>query len=264
MRFHIPVIFVLALTPAAPAQVVDFEDLSVPPAGYYNGSDGAGGFTSHGARFNNSYSTTFGAWSGWSYSNRTDVTTPGFANQYSAYNLPAGGGDASPNYAVAFNFSPGDATAQLPAGTRPSSVRITNTTYTALIMLTGDPNHFARQFSVANQDFFRLTIRGHDAVGALTGSVDFYLADYRFPSAAQAYVVSQWTTVNLAPLGNARSLDFVLTSSDTGQFGTNTPTYFALDNLALAPVPEPGTWALTGMGVVGLVAVRKKKAGPRG
>src|SRR5262249_54870122 len=95
-------LFGLALIPAAArpatAQVIDFEDLKLAPESFYNGSDLAGGFVSEGAFFNNNYNPTFGSWSGWSYSNITDVTTPGFMNQYSAYNLPDGGGDASLNY----------------------------------------------------------------------------------------------------------------------------------------------------------------------
>src|SRR5439155_27363564 len=41
------------------ASIVDLEDVTVPPAGYYNGSDNAGGFYSRGALFNNSF-TDFG------------------------------------------------------------------------------------------------------------------------------------------------------------------------------------------------------------
>src|SRR2546423_3178934 len=134
MNKYLSLLLLPLLAAPARAQVIDFEDLTVPAAGYYNGSDGAGGFTSRGARFNNSYSTAFGAWSGWSYSRVVNVTTPGFSNQYAAYPLPGGGGDASPTFGVADNFSPGDATIQLPAGTRPQSLRLTNTTYAALSM----------------------------------------------------------------------------------------------------------------------------------
>src|SRR5690348_4925282 len=75
-------------SPSAVAQTIDFEDLTVAPQSFYNGSDGAGGFVSQTAFFNNNYDSQFGSWSGWSYSNQTDVTTAGFMNQYSAYNLP--------------------------------------------------------------------------------------------------------------------------------------------------------------------------------
>ena len=46
-----------------------------------------------------------------------------------------------------------------------------------------------------------------------------------------AFLIFSWTTVDLTPLGNARYLLFDLNSSDVGQFGMNTPAYFAMDNL---------------------------------
>ena len=266
MHYRIQLFIVLCLTPAVHGQTIGFEDISVPtPPGYINGSTGPGGttqFTSGGARFNNFYNPTFANWAGWSVSRVTDVTTQGFGNQYSAYNLPSGGGDGSLTYAVGYvdSFNAVTPTIGLPPGTRPQSARITNATYAALIMLTGDPNHFARQFDVAHQDFFTLTISGFDALGGLLGQVNFNLADYRVPSVvSQPYVISQWTTVDLSSLGAARSLQFTLASSDTGSFGINTPTYFALDNLVVAPVPEPGTLALIAMGGLGLVARRCRR-----
>jgi hypothetical protein len=259
MRLRASLFLLLALPAAGPAQVVvDLEDLSAPPAGFYNGSDGAGGFTSRGARFNNVYDPTFGVWTGWSYSRVTNVTTAGFTNQYAAYNLPGGGtGDGSPTYAVAFAPTP---TINLPANTRPLSARIANTTYAALSMLNGD--QFAKKFGGPtgnDPDFFRLTVQGFNAGGALTGSLDFFLADYRFANNSQDYILSQWTSLDLTSLGSAARLSFSLTSSDNGPFGMNTPAYFALDNLAVTAVPEPGTLVLTALGAIGLIARRRRK-----
>jgi hypothetical protein len=264
MNLRNSLICVALFTPAVHGQTIGFEDVSVPtPPGYINGSAGPGGntqFTSGGATFNNYYNPMFGNWAGFSVSNVTNVTTQGFGNQYAAYNVPSGTGDNSPNYAVGYvdSFDAVTPTITLPAGTKPQSVRITNSTYAALIMLDGDPNHFARQFDVAHQDLFTLTITGYDALGVLTGAVPFNLADYRVPSVvAQPYVISQWTSVDLTPLGDAQSLQFTLASTDSDPVnGINTPTYFALDNLSLTPVPEPGTLALVAAGGVGL-AIRR-------
>ena len=116
-------LFLAACRPASADTVVDFEDLTLAAESFYNGSDAAGGFISQGAFFNNSYDPQFAFWLGWSYSNQTDVTTSGFLNQYSAYNLPNGGGDGSANYGVAFNSQLGDAYVRLPDGTMPASTR---------------------------------------------------------------------------------------------------------------------------------------------
>jgi len=244
MRFSrfswVPFLFgflVICGTPRwASADTIDFSDLQLKPDSYYNGSDGAGGFASRGAWFNNNYNFMYGSWSGWSYSNKTDVDTPGFMNQYSAYNLPDGGGDNTAIYAVAY-MNVGDTkdpppTIQLPKGTVPQSVRITNTTYAALSMRDGDmfAHRFGRETGLY-PDWFLLTIYGMDEMGEVTGSVDFYLADYRFQDPELNYIVHSWTTVDLTDLGNATTLMFGLTSSDVGPFGMNTPAYFALDNL---------------------------------
>jgi hypothetical protein len=257
------------MSPAVRSQVIGFEDVNVPtPPGYVNGSGGAGGtttFTSGGATFNNFYDTSFGNWAGWSVSRVNDVSTQGFGNQYAAYNLPNGVGDNSPTYGVAYldDFNHVTPTITLPPGTKPVSARITNTTYAALIMLMGDPNNFARKFDVAHQDLFTLTINGYDALGTLIGHVDFNLADYRVPSVvSQSYVISQWTTVDLTPLGDAHSLQFTFASTDSGASGINTPTYVALDNLTVVPVPEPGSFAMAGSAILTLACrCRRKQVG---
>ncbi len=218
------------------ADFIDFEDLVLPPNSFWNGSGGEGGFLSRGAFFNNDYNQMFQSWRGWSYSNKTDVQTPGLVNQYSAFAWPNGGGDGSPNYAVAFNFAIGDAYVVLPENTRPESVRITNTTYAALSMLYGDA--FAKRFggdTGTDPDYFVVTIYGVDEQFNVTGWVNFFLADYTSDDSSLDYVVYDWTTVGLTPLGNARYLLFDLNSSDVGMFGMNTPAYFALDNLRVEP-----------------------------
>ena len=242
----------------ASAGVVDFEDLPLEPESFYNGADEAGGFASGGAFFNNTF-TDFGggftSWSGWSYSNITDNTTPGFMNQYSA--IPGTGADGSSNYAVAFTFDPGDSAINMPASTIPQSMLITNTTYAYLAMLNG--SQFSKVFGGEkgdDPDFFLLTITGLDSIGGTTGTIDFYLADYRFEDNGVDYLVDSWTEVDLTSLDGAATLSFGLTSSDVGQFGMNTPAYFAIDNLHV--VPEPTTIALLVLG--GLVTLRRKSS----
>jgi hypothetical protein len=95
------------------------------------------------------------------------------------------------------------------------------------------------------EDFFKLEIQGFRGTVA-TGSVDFFLADYRFADNTQDYLVDQWARVNLSSLGAVDSLKFALSSSDLGQFGMNTPAYFAMDRIAFSAVPEPGSIALLG------------------
>ena len=132
---------------------------------------------------------------------------------------------------------------------------ITNTTYAYLAMRDG--SQFSKVFGGQtgnDPDFFLLTITGSDSLDAPIGAVDFYLADYRFPDNSLDYLIDSWTDVDLTSLDGASTLSFGLTSSDVGQFGMNTPAYFAIDNLHV--VPEPATLTLLALG--GILALRRK------
>lgn len=243
---------------AQAAVVSDFEQpVLAANSAYAPGADAS--FTSGAASFAYDYSDWgggFWSWSGWTYSSGTDTTTPGSDNQYSAYAGSGAGGSAQ--YAVAYL---GDALISLSAPAVVQGVALTNTTYTALSLLQGDA--FAKKFGGASgndADWLKLTITGIDAGGAALGSVDFYLADYRFADNNLDYVVQDWTFVDLSSLGSVAGLRFALTSSDNGDFGMNTPAYFALDDLSVNAVPEPSALWLAGLGAVAVVAARRRRA----
>jgi hypothetical protein len=248
--------------PAFGQATVTFENptLNQPLVGqntYQNGAtlSPSGSFATMGATFNNNYDAMWDVFSGWAYSNVADATTPGFGNQFAAYNISgSGSGDGSANYGIAFASNPGDATVQLPAGLQPHSMRVTNTTYAGLSMLNGD--QFAKKFggvSGNDPDWFLLTINGFNAANEATGTVEFYLADYRFSDNSQDYIISEWTTVDLSAFGAGTSyLSFGLSSSDVGNFGMNTPAYFAADNFSFNPVPEPSMTALVALAGIGV------------
>ncbi|EMI54405.1 DUF4465 domain-containing protein [Rhodopirellula sallentina] len=253
------------------------------PNGAYGGPDQVGSYESDGVRFQNVVNA-FGSESGFSISNTTDTTSGSYLNESSA--IAGGGAEGSSQYAVAFGYHepggsfyhpyfagvPFDATnidhlmnlptIFLPEGATAVSALITNTTYAALSMQTGDD--FSKQFGGTtgdDPDYLKLSVYGVDAAGqTLDSEVEFYLADYRFDDNSQDYIVDTWEFLDLSPLDEAISLHFNLESSDTNANGMNTPGYFALDNFTYSTtaVPEPGSFAVLTVAAVLSVALRKR------
>lgn len=207
-------------------ETIDFEDLILAAESSWNGSDGSGGFTSHGVAFNNYYDDTYGPyWEGFAYSNMTDTTTEGISGQFNAITGSSAGSGSVYGVCNTMNFHETVPTATFPEEQVVSGVYVTNNTYAYYSMRNGDA--FAKQFG--EKDWFLLTIEGKDADGASTGTVDTYLAE-------GTGIVDAWTWVRLEDLGPVQSLEFTLSSSDTGEYGMNTPAYFCIDDLnGMAP-----------------------------
>jgi hypothetical protein len=255
-------IALLALSPLSAASVSStFEEIALAADSHYYPLSSTS-FDSGAAGFNHEltdWGGGFTSWSGWTVSNEHDTATAGYQNQFSVY---AGGGQGDGgNFAVAYQGQP---VASLAAPALVEGAWFANTTYAALSMLQGDS--FAKKFGGAtgdDPDWLRLTIVGREAGGLQTGAVDFYLADYRFADNASDYIVQDWTWVDLAALntlGAPTQLEFVLASSDSGAFGMNTPAYFAMDNLAVSPVPWPAAAWLYATGLATLGLWRRRRA----
>ncbi len=205
----------------------NFENIDLSASGYYNGSDGKTSFASGNFRFFTEYTASWDSWSGFAVSNKTDNTTPGWANQYSA--ITGKGVSGSANYAVAY---PNPVSTIAFKDTTVSGVYVTNSTYACLSMKNGDS--YAKKFggdSGNDSDWFLLTIEGFDSANKSTGKVYFNLADFAYSINSNDYIINTWKWVNLKSLGRISKLEFSLRSSDMGTWGMNTPGYFCLDNL---------------------------------
>lgn len=233
------------------ARVITLNELNPPtpyagPGGghYWDGATLAGSYSNGGLTFPNFYNTTYSSWDGWAYSTTADQVTGNYTNQFSA--ITGTGFEGTGVYSVFYQniYTPAPIIFDNPAVV--NSIQITNTTYAALDMANG--SGFSKKFggtSGTDADWFKLTIEGKNG-GVSSGTVDFYLADYRFADSGQDYIITQWTPVVLSSLGTIDELNFSLESTDVGIWGMNTPGYFALDQIDLtdAVVPEPVSAAL--------------------
>lgn len=221
---------------------VDFENVLNQVDTFWNASNGAPSYSSNGATFEINYDQNFMSWDGFAISSMRDDSTAGFGNQYSSY---SGSGHGSDDYAV---FFPGfGATRFIDFGGEVNfnGFYINNSSYAAISMRDGD--QFAKQFGSPNdangqpdgtngEDWFLLSIFSVDDMGNRLDSTGFYLADFRFPNNQDDYIIDQWTYVDLSGLQSGSKLEFDFSSSDVGQFGVNTPTYFVMDDFSFDPV----------------------------
>lgn len=233
--------------------VSDFEGLSFPEGDdVYYGQDKVGenlgeddyGYTRYQTIFTSgqvNYTAIYNEidaddnyYSGVTYSRLTDNRLEGLDGRDVA--MPGQGAEDSEVYGIYNGSTP--FTFEYEEGAIPQSIQLTNNAYAYSSMLKGDD--YAKKFGGLvgdDPDFFKLTITGHDAEDNETGSVDFYLADYRFDDNSEDYIVDSWEEVDLTALGTVHKISFSFESSDEGEWGMNTPAYFAFDNLTTEAAP---------------------------
>lgn len=180
-------------------------------------------------------------WGGGCYISHYNNTVKGdYTNQLSVYSGEnedgLGGHNASTSFCVLYgynsSYSQGGAIIKFEDADSLAtfeSMWVNNTTYT--YMTAHDGNQFSKAFSYDDKSWFLLRIYGLDSAGTKTDSVDFYLADYRTDDAVGT--ISDWTEVDLTSLGKVNGLSFDFKGSDTGDYGLNTPTYVAIDDIKL-------------------------------
>ena len=217
------------------SQTEDFESFGVTDGNPLNQADNGVSFEGNNILLYNNYNPDWDSWDGFAISADTDVTTPGFGNQYSC--IAGAGNDGSQSYAVSF-ASPTPSIETIQDGTIIQQIAINNSTYAYLSMLDGD--NYAKKFGGLtgdDPDYFLLTIKGYRYGELLPDTLDHYLADFRFEDNSQDYIQSDWVILDiLQTIGQADNLTFELSSTDVGVFGMNTPAYFCLDDVSTTVV----------------------------
>lgn len=226
--------------------LVDFNELVLNPQSYFFPS-GDSSFTSGPLSF--MYSGGEGFWSGFAYSNLSSLNGDYSHDQFAATSLNGMDGDST-NYVVAFIASDWMAGTYDPI---PSRISVTNgneanfsgfyinNNEMAYITMR-DGTLYSPKFggdSGNDPDWFRVKIWGLRADNKTTEPIYHYLADFRFEDNSLDYIQDSWEWVDLQSLGMIKELQFVMESTDSGDFGINTPAYFVLDNLTILEPQAP-------------------------
>ena len=194
---------------------------------------------SQGLKFAHSAIPAWGVWNGFVASRSNDVADYSTGNwldhQYTVMGGGGKSGERTPYLVAYWNSSENAATlagascnvtyAESTEFTR-VSVLVNNTPYSYYAIKNG--TKWSKKFTTG--DWYKLNVWGVKASGETTGPVEVYLADFRD---ATPVLIKDWTYVNLEQLGKVKGIYFTIDSSDKGELGINTPTYFAIDRLVV-------------------------------
>jgi hypothetical protein len=166
---------------------------------------------------------------GFTYTNRTDSTTPGYLN----IGACTAQGHSVDTYLTAYidnEYAPAQITNLKPNKYKFTGAWITNATYAYLAIRDGDDGgvEAARQFR--DGDSFTLTATGYDVQDKYIGQVTFYLADFRD---GKTNIIDRWVWVDFTSIAFAEYIKFKMFSTDAGDSGINTPSYFCMDDITL-------------------------------
>ncbi|MBE9488155.1 MAG: DUF4465 domain-containing protein [Bacteroidetes bacterium] len=168
-----------------------------------------------------------------------DMTTNNYKNQCSVYSKDKktgfGGHNGSKTFGVGYctNFGAETKIFFLDDTTEKvfKSIYLSNNTYSYLSMKNGEEASNYAPLSYENKDYLLLKIEGINKAGETTGTIDYYMADFR--ETTSKGIDEGWKKVDLSSLGAVNSLKFVMEATRTNSYGTTIPTYFCFDDLTI-------------------------------
>ncbi|MBR6283872.1 MAG: DUF4465 domain-containing protein [Muribaculaceae bacterium] len=181
------------------------------------------GFYSGSYYFNTGAWPSYNYWYGYSLSNETATSYTGLDDQW--HSAVGQGHNGSANYVMAFPEGQFVEVTNSEDGDNLLGVYVSNSAYAYNGMAVGDG--FATQFSQGS--WFAVNATGFNC-STQTGTVTFYLSDYRSENAADHYILDTWQWMDLRPLGKVTKVCFTLDGSDKSSYGLNTAAYFVMDD----------------------------------
>lgn len=165
-----------------------------------------------------------------------------YLNQLSVYNLSsidganqgAGAGESN-TFAIVYGDDDSAASFKFNDGAECiiENMEVCPTAYIYGVITEGNPfgNHPGKHFREVG-GWFKVRAIGYDALGNEVGSVEKYLCDYR-NSSTIIDIAQTWQSWTLSGLGKVNKVVFDFDGSDVGDYGLNTPSYLAIDNISV-------------------------------
>ena len=179
--------------------------------------------------------TTVSFWYGWAMSNQQANTFNSLDDQYHS---STGGANSGDNFVIGYPQGQFITVTHDEDGDVIPGMYINNTAYTYSSIMNGDG--YADAFTAGK--WLKMTVTGTNASGATTGTVEYYLADYRSTNAADRYALNSWQWLDLSSLGTVKSIAVTIDGNDRDDWGLKTPAYVALDDIgATCPFIEQNT-----------------------
>lgn len=224
----------LLMSSSASAKVATatFEDLGLGADSYWCGDadEPVSSFKSGGFVFPNNFTPEWSSWAWCAYSSQTANDGTSWTDQFQS---APGGAYESDTFGVIFvsdYYGDWQISVDDPEGTTLSGTYITNSAYARYCILNGD----GMSPAFSEGDWFKATFTGLDSEGNATGSVEFYLADYRSSDSADHYCLDKWEWCDLSALGKVNGISISLATTKSNEYGPTTPFYFCIDDLTAA------------------------------
>lgn len=181
------------------------------------------GFYSGSYYFNTGAWPSYNYWYGYSLSNETATSYASLDDQW--HSAVGEGHNGSANYVVSFPEGQFVEITNSEDGDMLKGVYVSNNAYAYKSMSVGDG--FATAFTQGS--WFAVNAIGFNG-STQTGTVTFYLADYRSANTLDHYILDTWQWMDLRQLGKVTKIRFTLDGSDKGDYGLNTAAYFVMDD----------------------------------
>ncbi len=210
-----------------------FEDLGLAPDSYWRGDVDDedydyGSFRSGDFEFPNFYMADYDTWAWYAYSSVKANNGTSFLDQFQS---APGGGHDSDTFGIAYvdaYMGPSQVWVYGPEeGTVLDGMWVTNGAWTRYCVLNGD----GLSGPFEKGDFLKVIVTGYDFDDTVTGTSEFYLADYRSEDLQDHYALDTWEWMDLSGCGKLQYFEISMETTKVNAYGATTPMYTFIDDI---------------------------------